>query len=138
MSLVNNFFTQKKLYNLRMKDEDSMIEHLNAFNIVVSKLLFVDINISIEDKCISLFFSLPDSWDILVVDIGSNTNTFSLYDVVSSLLSEEMRRKSIEGHNANAFFARGCSCERKRSKSSSGRSKPKGRYKSPRKLLKVC
>ena len=35
-SLVNNFFLQKKLYNLRMKDGHSVTEHVNAFNTVVS------------------------------------------------------------------------------------------------------
>ena len=35
-SLVNKFFLQKKLYNLRMKDGDSVTEHLNAFNTMVS------------------------------------------------------------------------------------------------------
>jgi len=30
-SLVNKLFLQKKVYNLRMKDGDSMIEHMNAF-----------------------------------------------------------------------------------------------------------
>jgi len=34
-SLVNKLFLQKKLYNLRMKDGDLVIEHLNAFNTVV-------------------------------------------------------------------------------------------------------
>jgi hypothetical protein len=85
-SLVNKLFLWKKLYNLRMKDGDSVTEHLNAFNIVVSQLLSIDINISDEDKCISLLFSLPDSWDSLVVAIGSNTTTLSFDDVVSSLL----------------------------------------------------
>ena len=33
-SLVNKLFLQKKLYNLRMKDGDSVTEHLNAFNTV--------------------------------------------------------------------------------------------------------
>jgi hypothetical protein len=45
-SLVNKIFLQKKLYLLRMNDGDSVIEHLNAFNIVVSQLLSVDIKIS--------------------------------------------------------------------------------------------
>jgi hypothetical protein len=90
-SLVNKLFLWKKLYNLRMKDGDSVTEHLNAFNTVVSQLLSVDINISDEDKCISLLFSLPDSWDSLVVAIGSNATTLSFDDVVSSLLLEEMR-----------------------------------------------
>ena len=34
-SLVNKLFLRKKLYNMRMKDGDSVTEHLNAFNTVV-------------------------------------------------------------------------------------------------------
>jgi hypothetical protein len=35
-SLVSKLFLRKKLYNLRMRDGDSMVEYLNAFNTVVS------------------------------------------------------------------------------------------------------
>ena len=35
-SLVNKIFLRKELYNLRMKDGDSVTENLNAFNTVVS------------------------------------------------------------------------------------------------------
>jgi hypothetical protein len=80
-----------------MRDEDLVTENLNTFNIVVSQLLFVEIKISDEDKCINLLCSLPDLWDSLVVAIGSNTTTLSFDDVVSSLLLEEMRWKSMEG-----------------------------------------
>jgi hypothetical protein len=96
-SLVNNLFLRKKLYNVRMRDGDSVAENLNAFNIVVSQLVYVEIKISDEDKCISLLCSLPDSWDSLVVAIGSNTTALKFDEVVSSLLSEEMRWKNIEG-----------------------------------------
>ena len=68
-----------------------MIDHLNAFNTMVSQLFFVDIKISNDDTCKYLFFSLPNSWDSLVVAIGSNTTTLSFDDVVSSLLLKEMR-----------------------------------------------
>eukprot|EP00253_Pinus_taeda_P028034 PITA_28034 len=50
-----------------MKDGDSVIEHLNAFNTVVSQLSSVDIKISDEDNRISLLCSLPDSWDSLTI-----------------------------------------------------------------------
>jgi hypothetical protein len=96
-SLVNKIFLRNKLYNLRMRDGDLVEEHLNAFNTVVSQLVSVEIKILDEDKCISLLCSLPDSWDSLVVAIGSNTNFLKFDEVVSSLFLEEMRQKNMEG-----------------------------------------
>eukprot|EP00253_Pinus_taeda_P036327 PITA_36327 len=87
----------KKLYNLRMKYGDLVIEHLNTFNTVVSQILSVDIKISDKDKCISLLCSLPDSWDSLFIAIGSNATALQFDEIVSSLLLEEMRR--MEGWN---------------------------------------
>ena len=80
-----------------MKDGDSVTENLNAFNTVVSHLSYVDIKILDEDKCISLLCSLLDSWDSLVIAIGSNTTTLNFDDIVLALLSEEMRRRNMEG-----------------------------------------
>ena len=74
-SLVNKLFLRKMLYNLRMKDGDSVKEHLNAFNTVVIQLASIDIKISDEYKCISLLCSLLDSWDSLVIAIGRNATT---------------------------------------------------------------
>ena len=68
-----------------------MEEHLNAFNTVASQLVSVEIKILDEDKCIILLCSLPDSWDSLVVAIGSNITSLKFEEVVSSLLLEEMR-----------------------------------------------
>jgi hypothetical protein len=90
-SLGNELFLRKKLYNLRMRYANSVAEHLNAFNIVVSQLVSVEIKISDEDKCISLLCSLPDLWDSLVMAIGINTTSLKFDEVVSSLLSEDMR-----------------------------------------------
>eukprot|EP00253_Pinus_taeda_P034618 PITA_34618 len=98
-SLVNKLFLQKKLYNLRMKNRDSVTEHLNAFNTMVSQLAFVHIKISDEDKCISLLCSLPDSWDSLVIAIGSNATALQFDEIVSSLLMEEKRWKNMESQN---------------------------------------
>ncbi len=102
-SLVNKLFLRKNLYNMRMKDGDSMTEHLNAFNIVVSQLLSIDIQISNEDKCISLLCSLPDLWDRLVIAIGSNATSLQFDEIVSSFPMEEMRWKIMESYNGDAF-----------------------------------
>ena len=58
-SLVNKLFLRKKLYNPRMRDGESMVEHLNTFNTMVSQLVSIEIKISDEDKCIILLCSLP-------------------------------------------------------------------------------
>jgi hypothetical protein len=87
---------------------NSVTEHLNAFNTLVSQLVSINITIAKEDKCIILLCSFPDSCDNLVVAIGSTTqSTLKYEDVVSSLLSEEMRRKIMDGHNTDALFVRG-------------------------------
>eukprot|EP00253_Pinus_taeda_P002100 PITA_02100 len=138
-SLVNKLFLRKTLYTLRMKDGDSVTEHLNAFNTMVSQLASVDIKISDEDKCISLLCSLRDSWDSMVIAIGSNATALQFDEIVSSLLMEEMRQKNIESQNGNALSIRGQSQNRNKNKSSSGRSKSRGRSKSPGKPVKlVC
>jgi hypothetical protein len=137
-SLVNKIFLRNMLYHLRMRNGDSVAENLNAFNTMVSQLVYFEIKISYEYKYISSLFSLPDSWDILVVAIGSNTNSLKFDEVISSLLSDDMRLKNMEGQSTYALFARGHSQERNRSKSSSGISKSKGRSKSPINFVKVC
>eukprot|EP00253_Pinus_taeda_P021051 PITA_21051 len=117
-SLVNKLFLQKKLYNLRMKDGDLVIEHLNAFNTMVSQLSYVDIKILDEDKCISLLCSLPDSWDSLVISIGNNATALYFDEIVSALLTEEMRRKNMDNQNGDALSIRGRSQDRNKNKSS--------------------
>eukprot|EP00253_Pinus_taeda_P020555 PITA_20555 len=70
---------------------------------MVSQLSSVDIKISDEDKCISLLCSLPDSWDSLVIGIGSNATALQFDEIVSALLMEEMRRKNMDNQNGDAL-----------------------------------
>ena len=81
--------------------------------------------------------SLPDSWDSLVIAIGSNATALQFDEIVSTLLTEEMRRKNMDNQNGGALSVRGRSQNRNKNKSSSGRSKSRGRSKSPGKPTKV-
>jgi hypothetical protein len=138
-SLVNKLFLRKKLYHLRMEDGDSVTEHLNSFNTLVSQLVSVNIMNVEEYKSITLLCSFLDSWDNLVVAIGSTTqSTLKYEDVVASLLSEEMRKKIMDGHNIDALFVRGCTQDGNPSKYSGGRPKSTGRSKSLEKSLRKC
>lgn len=51
-SLVNNLLLRNNLYSLRMEEGSSLDDHLNAFNIILSQLTFVGVNIDDEDCCI--------------------------------------------------------------------------------------
>jgi hypothetical protein len=62
--------------------------------------------------------------------IGSNTTTLVLEDVVSSLLSEEMRRKNMEGSTKDALVVRGRPVDRDKGRFSGRKFKSKGRSKS--------
>ena len=70
--MVNKLFLINKLYLLRMSDRSLVTDNLNALNTMLIQLSSMDIKITDEEKCIRLLCSSPDSWDILVVVIGSN------------------------------------------------------------------
>ena len=90
-SLVNKFFLQKKLFQLIMDENDTVTEHLNVYNTMVSQVTSVGIKMAEEDKCITLLCSFPDSWDNLIVAIDSVIQaTLKFDEIVPSLLSEEM------------------------------------------------
>jgi len=61
--------------------------------------------------------------------IGSNNTTLNIDDVVATLLSEEMRKKSIEGSTQNTLTVRGQPVDRGEVKSSGKRSKSRGKSK---------
>jgi hypothetical protein len=58
-----NFFMEK-LFSLRMGDGDSVVEHLNAFNTIVTQLILVGVKMDEEDHCMTLLCSFPISWEV--------------------------------------------------------------------------
>ena len=112
-----------------MKDGDLATKHLSAFNIVISQLFSIDIKITQEDKCISMLYSLSNSWGNLVVSIGRNNTTLKLDNVVVATLSKEMRKNNKEGSTPKALIVRGLSISRKKGKPSIGRSKSRSKLK---------
>ena len=57
----NKVFLMKNLYNLKMKEGASVVEHLNEFNIITSELAFVKIVLDDEIRAIILMWSMPEN-----------------------------------------------------------------------------
>jgi hypothetical protein len=114
-----------------MSDGSSITKNMNSFNIETIRLFPMDIKIIEEEECIILLCYFHDSWDNLVMDIGSNLTTLMLEDVVFYLLSEGMRYKNMKGLTKYALMVRGRLVDKDKDKFSSRKSKSKGRSKYP-------
>ena len=124
----------KRLFNMKMSKSGSVADHLNEFNTLTSQLSSVKVNFDDEVRALLILCSLPESWNSLVIAVSNfvrSSNTLKFDDVVSVILSEEMRRKSTGETSGNALTmeSRGRQKERGRSPGNRGKSK-KGRSKS--------
>ena len=126
----------KKLFNMKMNEGSSVQDHVNEFNTITNQLTSVKIEFEDEVRALLILCSLLDSWNSFVMAVSNSSSNAKLVfdEVVRTILSEDMRRKST-GESSNAALTvetRGRPRERRRSKSrrkSQGRSKSRGKTK---------
>jgi len=127
-SASNKVFLMKRLFNMKMVEGGSVTDHLNEFNTVTSQLTSVNVNFDDEVRALLILCSLPESWNGLVMAVSnsvSGSNTLKFDDVVSVILSEEMRRKSTGETSGNALTVENRGRQKERGKSSGNRGKSK-------------
>ena len=85
----------KRLVNLKYKDGNNMVEHINYFQGIMNKLVAMKMNIDDEMQASLLLSALPDSWETLVVTVSNSTpnGILTMECVKDTLLNEEARRK---------------------------------------------
>ncbi|KAK3031435.1 hypothetical protein RJ639_035258 [Escallonia herrerae] len=146
LSLTPQVFLMKRLFNMRMSENGSVVDHLNDFNGVRNQLEYVGINFDDEIKALLFLCSLPDSWNNLETTVSKSTisGMLTLNDVVSSVMNDEMWRKTIgDGISSNTALSmesRGRQNNKQNNRGRSlirGRSKSRGKSKSKRKTI-VC
>ncbi|KAK2984532.1 hypothetical protein RJ640_025029 [Escallonia rubra] len=97
LSASNKVFLMKRLFNMRMSKNGSIIDHLNDFNGITNQLESIGINFDDEIRALLFLCSLPDSWNNLVTTVNNSTvsGMLTFNDVMSSVMNDEMRRKTI-------------------------------------------
>ena len=97
----------RKLYDLRMKDNDNVASHWNGFDALwLTQLLAQNMVSDDELKCVFLLCTLPSSWDTFCTAISAYApNSKLVYnDICGALFGEEICRKSvIASHNGDAY-----------------------------------
>ena len=87
-------YLKQKLYRLKMQEGSDFVEHMNAFNQVVTDLARLSVKIDEEDRAILLLCSLPPSYEHLITTLTYGKETIKLEDVTAALLSYDMRKKN--------------------------------------------
>ncbi|KAK2996081.1 hypothetical protein RJ640_000862 [Escallonia rubra] len=75
-SASNKVFLMKKLFNMRMSENGSVVDHLNDFNDVTNQLESFGINFDDEIRALLLLRSLPDSWNNFGDDMDDNSKVW--------------------------------------------------------------
>ena len=94
---ANKVYLMRKIYDLRMKDTDSIASHLNQFDALWSQLQAQKMTMDDELKAVFLLCTLPSSWDTFCTAISASVPNGKLVynDISGALLGEEIRRKSM-------------------------------------------
>ncbi|XP_022152845.1 uncharacterized protein LOC111020469 [Momordica charantia] len=94
-SVNNKVYLATKFFNLKMAESTPITAHLNEFDVLINKLVAVDLEFSHEVYAILLLRSLPDSWEPMRAAISNSCEKEKLKfeDVRDAALAEEIRRK---------------------------------------------
>ena len=93
-SLSNKLFLKKQLYNLQMKERTLILQHLNAFNRILSDMLALEVKLEDGNKALLLLSSLLSSYDHLAITIMYGEETLELKNVRQMLENNEPMKKT--------------------------------------------
>ena len=80
-------YLKQKLYKLSMQEGSDLVEHMNAFNQIVTDLARLSVKVDDEDRAILLLCSLPPSYEHLITTLTYGKETVELEDITAALLS---------------------------------------------------
>lgn len=92
-SWPNKLTLRRRLYSLRLKEGDSMQEHIRTVTELFEELAVVGDPVSEEDRAVHLLASLPGSYDMLVTALEANSDVPKMEVVTERLLHEERKQR---------------------------------------------
>ena len=102
---ANKLELRRKLYSMRLKDGNSVQEHIKAMTEVFDSLSVVGDPVAEEDRVVHLLASLPESYNMLVTALEASVEVPKLELVTERLLHEERKLRDREGATAGSVKA---------------------------------
>ena len=99
---ANKLQLRRRLFSLRLKNGESMQEHVKAMTKISEGLSVIGDSISEEDRLVHLLASLPDSYNMLVTAFEANMEVPKLEVVTEWLLHEERKLNEQEDVGARS------------------------------------
>ena len=93
---ANKLALRRKLYSLRLKDGDSVQDHVKSMTEIFNELSVIGVEMDEEDKVVHLLTSLPSTYDTLVTALEANATVPSMEVVTERLLNEERKLEDRE------------------------------------------
>ena len=93
---ANKLELRRKLFSLRLKEGESVQEHIRRMTELFSELAEIDAPLSEEDRVVYLLASLPDPFGVLVTALEASPEVPKMDVVTERLLHEERKMLSRE------------------------------------------
>ena len=90
---ANKLSLRRRLYSLRLKEGESVQEHIRKMTELFEELAVVDDPVKEEDRVVHLLASLPETYDMLVTALEANSDVPKMEVVTERLLHEERKQR---------------------------------------------
>ena len=105
---ANKLELRRKLYSLRLKEGESVQNHVKAMTETFEALAVIGDPVSEEDRVVHLLASLPESFNMLVTALEASSEVPKMETVTERLLHEERKvkgREEIGGRHTKVMAA---------------------------------
>ena len=105
---ANKLELRRKLYAMRLKEGESVQNHVKVMTEIFEALAVIGDPVSEEDRVVHLLASLPESFNMLVTALEANPEVPKMENVTERLLHEERKmigREADEGEQSKAMTA---------------------------------
>ena len=102
---ANKLQLRRRLYSLRLREGESVQEHIRKVTELFEELAVVGDPVDEEDRVVHLLVSLPESYGMLVTALEANSEVPKMEVVTERILHEERKQKEKGSHDSSSSKA---------------------------------